>query len=161
MKNNNYETTRRFEINNAKIGHGVSMRNFSGVATDYNNAGNRTFCVFLTEEQAAEFEAEGLNVKYLKETEYRDRTPFLSMVLKYRDKNGRELRYTPQVRVLVDGVSRPYSEEQVGDLDSLIIKEVDISFHGAKRPGADNYTNYVDRLGVVVETDWYDDKYGY
>lgn len=155
-----YDTTKRYTIRGAEIGYGIRMRNFSGVATDFNSAGNRSFCLFLTDEQAEYFTNEGLNVKWLHGSEDRPPKAFLSMTVKYRDKSGRELRYPPEVRGTINGQVRVYTEEDISELDSLVIQDADVVFHGAKRPDKENYTNYVDRLGVNIETDWFNEKYG-
>lgn len=107
-------------INDVMIGRG-SYRNFSGVRTEYNKAGNRTFSIFLPEETAEILQEEGWNVKY-KPAKREDQSDRWQMDIAVAFD-----RYPPTIQVTAsDGETSYLNEESVGILDSADIETADI-----------------------------------
>ena len=107
-------------INDVMIGRG-SYRNFSGIRTEYNKAGNRTFSIFLPEETAEILSKEGWNVKYkpAKREDQNDRWQ-MDIAVAFD-------RYPPTIQVIAsDGATSYLNEEGVGILDSADIETADI-----------------------------------
>lgn len=107
-------------IKDVMLGRG-SYRNFSGVKTEYNRAGNRVFSIFLPEETASILRDEGWNVKFkpAKRDDQDDRWQLDISV-------GFD-RYPPTIKVIsADGTVSYLSEENVGILDSADIEGADL-----------------------------------
>lgn len=107
-------------INDVMLGRG-SYRNFSGVKTEYNKAGNRVFSIFLPEETAAVLQEEGWNVKHkpAKREDQNDRYQ-LDIAVGFD-------RYPPTIKVIsADGTTSYLNEESVGILDSADIETANL-----------------------------------
>ena len=106
-------------IDNAK----VMFRNFSGVAGNYNQAGNRNFCVFLSDEVANKMEKEGWNIKWLRSRE--DEPPQAMLSVKVNFGN-----YPPKIFLVSDGNISKLTEENVKELDFAELAQVDLILRG-------------------------------
>lgn len=107
-------------IKDVNIGRG-SYRNFSGIKTDFNKAGNRTFSIFLPQETAEILQNEGWHVKYkpARMEGQNDRWQ-LDVAVGFD-------RFPPTIKVTsADGVTSYLTEESVSILDSADIQTADI-----------------------------------
>src|SRR5215471_15932959 len=71
------------------------FRNFAGKEGLYNAEGDRNFSVILPEEVAQQMEADGWPIKRLRPREDDEegiQTPYIQVTVKYRGRNGREVR---------------------------------------------------------------------
>ena len=107
-------------IKNATLGRGP-YRNFSGMKTEYNRAGNRTFSIFLPEETAVILQEEGWHVKHKPpRREGEDDRWQMDIAVGFD-------RYPPTIKVTsADGTTSFLTEESVGILDSADIESADI-----------------------------------
>lgn len=110
-------STGKITIEGAKIG----FRNFAGVESQYNKAGQRNFCVFLQEQAAAELKDAGWNVKFPspRENDERDLQPYLPVEVSYRN-------YPPKIMVIANDQMHPLPESEVEMLDWAEIEFVDL-----------------------------------
>lgn len=107
-------------LEHVEIGRGT-YRNFSGVKTDYNKAGERRFSVFLPREVAEDLEAIGWYIKH--KPPYReggDDQFQLDIAVGYD-------RWPPAVTLISsDGTRSLLNEENVGLLDSMDIADATV-----------------------------------
>lgn len=107
-------------INNVTMGRGP-YRNFSGVKTEYNKAGNRVFSIFLPEETARILQEEGWHVKSKPARQEGQNDRWQMDIAVAFD------RYPPTIQVVTsDGETSYLNEESVGILDSADIENVDL-----------------------------------
>lgn len=146
----------QLNIESARIG----FRNFAGVEGPFNKAGERSFAIFLDEQQAADLTAQGWNVKYPKERQLPEgqednRNPHLPVSV------GFEF-YPPKVILIAGDKTTPLQEEEVGMLDWAEITNVDVVI----RPynwtvnGNSGIKAYLKAIYVTIETDAFSNKYG-
>lgn len=103
----------------------IIFRNFSGAEGTFNAAGNRNFCVVLSEESAEELAALGWKVKYPKPREDGDTPlPYIPITVKWK-KDG--TRNPTVVLITNQGRSRTtLGEDELFLLDWAEIKNVDL-----------------------------------
>ncbi|MDD3288130.1 MAG: hypothetical protein PHX43_03895 [Alphaproteobacteria bacterium] len=106
-------------IDNAK----VMFRNFSGAPGTYNQAGNRNFCVFLPDDLARDMESKGWNIRWLKSRE--DEPPQAMVAVKVNYGN-----YPPSIFIVSNGKASKLSEENVKELDTAELEQVDLIIRG-------------------------------
>lgn len=106
-------------IDNARI----TFRNFSGAEGKFNPAGNRNFGVFLTEEIAAQMEADGWNVRWLEGREDEKPQPLITVKLNFGN-------YPPNVVLVSDGKMSRLTEENINVLDFAEFEQVDLILRG-------------------------------
>lgn len=149
------------KVENIKIeGAQLIFKNFSGKVSQYNKDGDRTVGVLLPDEIAANAEAVGWNVKYLKPrkddpTEYRQ--PYLPTKICWKF-------YPPKVE-LIDSFGRtPLVEETIDQLDWLDIQNVDIVIrpyrYASINGNPPGIAAYIKSLYVTVNDDGFEEKYG-
>lgn len=138
-------------IENARI----IFRNFSGKEDRYNRAGDRNFCVVLTEEVAEELVKDGWNVNWLEPREEGDdRQAFLKVTVKF-GKNP------PRIMVVTERGKKSLDEDGVNLLDWAEINNVDLII----RPydwdinGKTGRTAYLNSIYVTIEEDPLEAKY--
>lgn len=147
---------KQLTIENAAIG----FKNFAGVEGPYNKAGERSFAVFLNDEQASQLMSEGWNVKYPKERDFGpgeedNRNPHLAVSLTFDN-------YPAKVILVAGENVTPLAGDSVGMLDWAEITNVDLVI----RPynwtvnGNSGVKAYVKALYVTIETDAFSSKYG-
>jgi hypothetical protein len=106
----------------------VKYCNFKGVGNDYNREGDRNFNVVIRDVDDANALSElGLNVKPdIIDPEDPERNTWKLMVrIKYRTRDGKPVRVKPDIRLLNSkGVLVPFTEETIGELDSIDIENV-------------------------------------
>lgn len=138
-------------IENARI----IFRNFSGKEDRYNRAGDRNFCVVLTEEVAEDLVKDGWNVNWLEPREEGDdRQAFLKVTVKF-GKNP------PRIMVVTERGKKSLDEDGVNLLDWAEISNVDLII----RPydwdinGKTGRTAYLNSIYVTIEEDPLEAKY--
>lgn len=98
----------------------IVLRNFQGLESKYNQAGNRNFGVLLEPELAERMAADGWNVKWFRVKEEGDEPQaWLSVRVKYGKK-------PPKVVVLTSTGRKQLTEETIGSLDFAEIETVDL-----------------------------------
>jgi hypothetical protein len=98
----------------------IPIRNFSGVAGQYNPVGYRNFCVLLEPEIAASLKADGWNVKVLKPRSPEDQEQaYLPVAVAFS-------HYPPEIYLIKDGKKRAIYEPEVNILDWAEFENVDI-----------------------------------
>lgn len=106
-------------IDNAKI----AFRNFAGEEKKFNPAGNRNFCVFLSDEMAKKMEADGWNIRWL--NSYPDEPPQGMITVKLNFGN-----YPPNIILVSDGKMTRLDESTVSTLDFAELSQVDLILRG-------------------------------
>lgn len=107
----------------------IRFRNFSGAPGEFNDAGDRNFCLFLGQELANKLAAIGWNIKYTKpRPEYPDYEPepFLKVKVNVDIKNPRQR--PPKLVLITQGGKKQtlLDEESMGILDWADIENVDL-----------------------------------
>lgn len=132
----------------------IIFRNFSGKSSQYNPAGNRSFALVLTQDEADQFAKDGWNVKYLKPREPGDEsTPYINVNVKYfKDAPERN----PHIYLVAGRKKTLMNEDTVGTLDYAEITNVDLvvapyrwSMQGRKGVAA-----YIKTMYVSIEEDF-------
>ena len=146
---------RNLIIRNAKI----IYKNFEGVGTDYNTAGDRNFCVIIEKELADQLAADGWNVKVSKpHPEDPDYIPyfFIKLKVQYRDRQTGQLkRYPPEIYMINSTGKHLLNETNVKVLDAKRIENADISIYPweyeDRRTHESKVQGYVKELYATVE----------
>lgn len=125
-------------------------RNFRGVATDYNNEGNRNFNVVLDAETAARMRMDGWRVKEKAPWAPEGELPDDGAEPDYYINVKVGYKWSPPQIYLITNVKTPIGESLVGDLDDLEILNADITLSGKWNDMAGGgYTAYL-REGYFV-----------
>ena len=145
-------------IEGARLG----VRNFQGREGRYNAEGERSFGLFLTEEQAEDLAGRGCNVRRLRPLDEEDRgQPVLNVRVNYRMRDGRPLRFPPKVVLVTSGGNTELTEETVGAVDGVDIETADLYL--TLRPwevrGQRGVKAYLHSLYVVVNENFLERKY--
>ena len=148
---------------NAQIG----FKNFAGQQSQYNRKGDRNFVVFLDPNTAEDLQEKGLNVKWPKPLEQAveedNRRPYLKV------KVNLDGPYPPDVVMLVGSEAKRLDGDSVGILDDLYIVEADVEINTSdyniepsplNPDGLKGTTAYLNRLGVTINADPFQQKYG-
>lgn len=138
----------------------ILYANFSGKVSQFNQGGDKNFCVLLTEEMANVLSEDGWNVKATKPREEGDEPrPYLKVTLGYKFKPSRVILITSKGRTEI-------GEDLVGMLDAVDIAKVDLiirPFEWTMMKGTKQETSglaaYVKSLWVILEEDELDLKY--
>lgn len=148
----NIKMTNNIVIEDAKI----IFRNFEGVETKYNRKGDRNFGLLIEDPILAERLIEdGWNVKPLeRRDEDDDIKHFLSVAVSF---NG----YPPKVVVITGRNHRQLDEFNIGDLDQMDIRSVDIIVrpYNWEVNGKTGVKGYLKSLYVIIEEDELSEKY--
>lgn len=145
-------------IEGARLG----FRNFQGREGRYNAEGERSFGLFLTEEQAEDLAGRGCNVRRLRPLDEEDLgQPVLNVRVNYRMRDGRPLRFPPKVVLVTSGGNTELTEETVGAVDGVDIETADLYL--TLRPwevrGQRGVKAYLHSLYVVVNENFLERKY--
>lgn len=141
----------RINIENAEL----MFRNFSGKQTQYNNEGNRNFCVRLDQDTAEKLAADGWNIRYLKARDVtEDDQPYMQVSVSYRNQ-------PPSIYLFSDGVKTLLDEDSVGMLDWADILNVDlvINPYNWEVNGKRGVKAYVKTMYVTIDADPFASKY--
>lgn len=132
--------------------------NFTGAKGRYNPAGNRTFNVELTQEQADELSEQGWNVKYHEPTSADfDPAYYLAVKINYNEYGGPNITMVTSLT----GHQVALTEQTVGILDSKRILNMDliINPYNWEMNGATGTSAYLETLYATVEEDPFFSKY--
>lgn len=130
------------------------FKNFSGKANDFNNEGDRNFCVVLGDDDAEMMKDLGYNVKTrLPRPDHEDDKPlhFLKVKLSYRFGDDRD----PSVYRICGNKRTMYNEKTIGSLDWEEIKKVDLRIRpwNWEKGGRSGVTAILDAMYVTVNED--------
>lgn len=146
-------------IENARL----MFKNFSGAESEYNQAGDRNFCVVLEPDVAEEMKAVGWNVKELPPRPgYEDEGPtyYIKVKLSYRF----EERAPMIIRFI--GSDRKHrqtlTERTVSSLDWDELENVDLEIrpYNWDKGNRNGVTAYLKSMYVTVKSDPLGEKYG-
>lgn len=131
------------------------FRNFSGVESQYNRAGDRNFSVILDPKFADILLKDGWNVKMLssKEDGVED-TPYIQVAVGYKNRPPRIIMITSTGRVNI-------TEEMVGTLDWVDIQTVDFIARAYEWEvnGKTGIKAYLQSMFITIEEDPLERKY--
>lgn len=133
------------------------LRNFSGREQKFSPAGERTFAIAITAEDAVQLSDAGWNIKTLKaRTEDEDDVHFLSVKVSFAV-------IPPQIFLITDGGHVPLTEENINLLDTANISQADavINPYYWNLNGKEGYKAYLKKLYVTIEEDRFMAKYGF
>jgi hypothetical protein len=139
----------------------IIFRNFSGLEGRFNNAGNRNFCVKLSDAEAERMLADGWNVKWLQPREEGDNPQaYLKIRVKYSDNPKAK---PPRVILITKRGKTPLDESMINILDWAEITNVDLIFrgwaHGLVHGRDDMLAAYVNSIYVTIREDALEQKY--
>jgi hypothetical protein len=133
----------------------IVLKNFSGVAKQYNAKGLRNFLVLLDEETAQAMKADGWNVKYLKPREEGEApSPFLKVNVNFENEP------IPKVVLVTSRGQTVLDEETVGMLDGAYLTNVDLSVTPYQFDENSLISAYLRKGYFTMEEDELDLKYG-
>jgi len=151
------EDNRSFMFENATI----LFRNFAGKEGQYNNEGDRNFCLLLSPQEADGLLEQGWNIKYLKPREEGDEPqPYVQVSLKYRNRMGQPTR-PPRV-VLINSRGRTdIPEEMLEILDWVDIANVDLIVNPYQwaAAGKTGVKAYLKSIWITIQEDELERKY--
>lgn len=138
----------------------VLWLNFEGRPGDYNEAGQRNFCVILDPEVAEDMAADGWNVKQTKGYGDEEGDFYISVDVKYRDRFGNDLR-PPKLQLLTSTGPVHLMEENAHFLDKVEIAKVDLIINGRVRmeDGQRKIKGYLQTYFCTVNEDYLEQKY--
>lgn len=138
----------------------IIFNNFRGLPTTYNVAGNRNFSVVLSPEDAEMLSQDGWAVKFPEpDKEGNERRPHMKVTLKYRSREGRELK-PPRIVMISSRGRQNLGEDEVEVLDFVDILKADMTIRPYiwdKNDGS--ISAYLKTLYVTIEEDELDRKY--
>ena len=136
----------------------IIFKNFSGREERFNQAGDRNFCVLISDPSEAERLALlGWNIKYLKPIEEgADPQAYLHVTVSYKN-------IQPNIYMVTKNNKVRLSESTVGNLDSADIKNVDliVSPYNWEVNGKSGVKAYCKTMYVVIDEDVFADKYNF
>lgn len=131
------------------------FRNFAGKEGQYNREGDRSFCVLLDPDLAAQMRRDGWNVKTLKAREEGDEEQaYLSVSVGYRYR-------PPRINLITSKGRTPLSQEEVEILDWIDTDNVDLiirPYEWSVR-GQSGIKAYLQTMYVQMHEDELDLKY--
>lgn len=142
----------------------IVFRNFTGKEGLYNAEGDRTFCILLDDDIAATMDRDGWNIKTLKareDDEEGTEQPYIQVSLKYRGRNGRQVR-PPRVVMITSRGRTDLGEDEVEALDWVDIQQVDCIIRPYEWAvnGKGGIKAYLKSLFVTINEDPLELKYG-
>jgi len=138
----------------------IIFRNFSGRATKFTPAGNRTFSVLLAEEDAKRMEEAGWNIKWPEQNkndpDSRDLLPYTEIKVSYKYPDR-----SPKIYQITSGNQVELGEEEVSGLDSAEIEHIDMVINPSYWEMGDKngLKGYLRKMFVTIREDELDKKY--
>lgn len=145
---------KNLEIEDAKL-LGGSFKNFSGVKTDKNPSGKRTFAVIIPGDSVDALIAEGWNIKQLKASEEGDEPVyFLNIEVKFDN-------FPPDVWCISGRKKTKLDEDTINELDNseILTTDVVISPYCWEVNGKHGVKAYLDTMYVTVKENRFASKY--
>lgn len=136
----------------------IIFRNFRGLKTDFNDEGNRNFCLVLNPDLAESLKADGWNVKTRPpRNEDDDVLNYLPVKVKY----GK----IPPIACLITSRGKTrLTEETIGQLDWARIKNIDLIVRPYIYPETplrpSGIAAYLKSIYVTIQEDALEEKYG-
>lgn len=133
----------------------IGFRNFSGEPSQFNNKGDRNFCVFLTPEDGNRFKEDGWNIKWTRpRSEDDDSIPYLQVAVRFGN-------YPPKI-VVINGKGKRYLDEStVHILDWAEIENVDMIIrpYNYEIRGTTGVKAYLKSMYITLVEDEFEQKY--
>lgn len=133
----------------------ILFRNFEGAEDKFNRAGDRNFCVALTQEKADELSAQGWNVRMIKPNDnYDDPLFYIKVCVQYKNIPPKIYLVTSRGKTLLD-------EDTVGEIDHIDIANADliISPYHWEVNGKRGIKAYLKTAYITMEEDEFAYKY--
>ena len=146
-------------INDTKF---IYQRNLAGDIKKSNSMfpnNKRTACIIISNEQAEQMAAEGYDIKWTKPREGENTKnfvskAFLNVELKYRNKFNEMIKYPPKVYLVIDNETPVLlSEETVGQLDDIRVKNVNVVIHPSIDEASNSLKPYIRIMYVEQNID--------
>lgn len=129
--------------------------NFKGRESQFNNEGDRNFCVILDDKVAKQMAKDGWNVKFPEPRDEEDvRDPYIQVSVKYK--------FRPPKIVMLTSTSRTFlTEENVEILDGMDFANVDLIANAShwEVGGKSGIKAYLKTMYVTLDEDDLDLKY--
>jgi hypothetical protein len=142
---------KQISIENARIG----FRNFTGKEGQFNNQGNRNFCVFLDVDTAKTLIEDGWNVRHLAPKNNEDEpVPYLQVSVKFDN-------YPPKIILISSKGKNIITEENANILDWAEIEAVDLVIrpYNWEVRGKGGVKAYLKSMYVTIVEDEFERKY--
>lgn len=133
----------------------ILFRNFEGAEDKFNRAGDRNFCVALTQEKADELSAQGWNVRMIEPSDnYDDPLFYIKVSVQYKNIPPKIYLVTSRGKTLLD-------EDTVGEIDHIDIANADliISPYHWEVNGKRGIKAYLKTAYITMEEDEFAYKY--
>lgn len=133
----------------------ILFRNFEGAEDKFNRAGDRNFCVALTQEKADELSAQGWNVRMIAPNDnYDDPLFYIKVCVQYKNIPPKIYLVTSRGKTLLD-------ENTVGEIDHIDIANADliISPYHWEVNGKRGIKAYLKTAYITMEEDEFAYKY--
>lgn len=133
----------------------ILFRNFEGAEDKFNRAGDRNFCVALTQEKADELSAQGWNVRMIEPNDnYEDPLFYIKVCVQYKNIPPKIYLVTSRGKTLLD-------ENTVGEIDHIDIANADliISPYHWEVNGKRGIKAYLKTAYITMEEDEFAYKY--
>lgn len=131
------------------------FRNFAGEANQYNNSGDRNFCLIIDDELAGELQNLGFTIKRTKARDDYDSVPYIKIKVGFTLKDGSDNPYPPKIYKIDSTGMRALNKNTVKLLDGARILKADLIFSGnayEDRTTHDlRYSAYVRNLYVEIQ----------
>lgn len=148
----NLREQKTFMVEDARL----IFKNFAGKASPFNDEGERSFCVILDPEPAAQMQEDGWNVKFLEAREPGDEeTPYINVRVNFKNR-------PPRVVMLTSTSRTSLNESSVETLDWADIEKADLIARGFEWDvqGKQGIKAYLQSLFVHIREDELERKYG-
>ena len=131
----------------------IMFRNFEGVQTEKNNAGNRNFVVRLSIEQANDLEKAGFYIKMSKPDKDGNQFPYVKVNV------NMDSKWPPEFEIYTNKGRVEYGADEIKALDRATIVGADIECNSYMKAGGDHYTLYLRKFSAAIKDANNSDKY--
>lgn len=102
------------------------FKNFAGRPSQFNEEGNRNFCVLLSDEEAEGLSRDGWNVKAMRPDDNGDTQKYMQVKVAYRGRDGNPMRTPPRVTLITSRGRTELDEGSCELIDQSDISRVDL-----------------------------------